>query len=180
MFCGKFYTRCEKRGVVRKLKMMARAKYIILILLIFWSAAILLTPVVAQYGGIAGASAEVAYRVFGHVCHQWDSHSFHIAGRKLPVCIRCSMIYFSFLVGSFIAVLCNVQKRVSKHAKYVLLAVVLPLLLDVIFNMVGIYQSTTLSRVVSGVVAGAGFSLVLAPVCIDVVHSFFLSHNPRK
>jgi uncharacterized membrane protein len=158
--------------------MMTKAEYIFLLLLLLWCGAILLTPVAAQYGGIAGASAEVSYRVFGHVCHQWDSHSFHIAGRKLPVCIRCSMIYLSFLVGSLIAVLSNAKKLFSKNAKYVLLAVLSPLLLDVILNMAGIHQSTTLSRIVSGAIAGTGFSLVLAPVCIDVVHSLLPSHKP--
>ena len=152
--------------------------YIFLILLFLWCAAILFTPLAAQYGGMPGAAAEVSYRIFGHVCHQWDSHSFHIAGKKLPVCVRCSMIYLSFLLGSFLVVLFNVKKMFSKNGKYILLAVLLPLLLDVFFDMAGIHQSTTLSRIVSGIIVGTGFSLVLAPVCIDVIHSLLTSHKP--
>src|SRR5438132_607750 len=39
------------------------------------------------------------YKFFSAICHQYPDRSWSIAGRALPVCIRCTSIYFGFFVG---------------------------------------------------------------------------------
>ena len=46
---------------------------------------------------MTGSSA--IYSFFALICHQDPSRSWHIAGEPLPVCIRCTSIYFGFLAA---------------------------------------------------------------------------------
>ena len=48
-------------------------------------------------GPITGSSA--IYSFFAMICHQDPSRSWHLAGEPLPVCIRCTSIYFGFLAA---------------------------------------------------------------------------------
>ena len=45
------------------------------------------------------ANLSVVYTLFSAFCHQDPERSWSIAGRTLPVCIRCASIYFGFLIG---------------------------------------------------------------------------------
>lgn len=36
------------------------------------------------------------YEVFSRICHQDATRSWHLFGHQLPVCIRCTSIYFAF------------------------------------------------------------------------------------
>ena len=45
--------------------------------------------------GILGKVDALGYAV----CHQLDSHSFHIAGQELPLCARCTGMYLGAVVG---------------------------------------------------------------------------------
>ena len=39
------------------------------------------------------------YLFFSSICHQLPERSWHIGGEPLAVCIRCTSIYFGFLLG---------------------------------------------------------------------------------
>jgi len=51
--------------------------------------------------GILGKVDALGYAV----CHQLDSHSFHIAGQELPLCARCTGMYLGAVVGLLFQVL---------------------------------------------------------------------------
>ena len=53
-----------------------------------WCAAILAAPIF---------SLHVVYDFFALICHQEPDRSWLLFGQPLPVCIRCSAIYFGFL-----------------------------------------------------------------------------------
>ena len=48
-------------------------------------------------GPITGSSA--IYSFFAMICHQDPSRSWKLFGQQLPVCIRCTSIYFGFLAA---------------------------------------------------------------------------------
>src|SRR5262249_37468155 len=39
------------------------------------------------------------YGIFARICHQAPARSWHLSGNALPVCIRCTSIYFAFTVS---------------------------------------------------------------------------------
>jgi uncharacterized membrane protein len=73
-----------------------------------WCLAILAAP-------ITGSSA--IYSFFAMICHQDPSRSWHLAAEPLPVCIRCTSIYFGFLAALWL--------RLSPRTTWLQIAVVL-------------------------------------------------------
>src|SRR5262249_29830647 len=59
-----------------------------------WCLAILAAPVL---------NLAFVYDFFSVVCHQLPERSWHLFQRPLPVCIRCTCIYFGCLAGFILA-----------------------------------------------------------------------------
>ena len=55
-----------------------------------WCAAILAAPLF---------SLNSVYGFFALICHQEPDRSWFLSGQPFPVCIRCSAIYFGFLLA---------------------------------------------------------------------------------
>ena len=142
---------------------------ILVVLLFLWCAAIAVTPMLSSGGGFPSQVAGASYAFFSHVCHQFDSCSFHVDGYKFPVCIRCMSIYASFFVG----VLCfPAMKRVWQRelpAAKLLAVAVIPMVADVSFSLCGIHESNDWTRLVTGAVFGLISSFVLAPILEDAI-----------
>lgn len=49
------------------------------------------------------------YDFFSRICHQDPSRSWYLAGKALPVCIRCASIYFAFTVSLWLGFKTNVR-----------------------------------------------------------------------
>jgi uncharacterized membrane protein len=58
-----------------------------------WCAAIIVAPLAPS------ASLGPVYAFFSLICHQEPERSWMLFGHPLPVCIRCSGIYFGFLLA---------------------------------------------------------------------------------
>jgi uncharacterized membrane protein len=69
---------------------MERTHAAILAVAILWCLSI---PATAVFG------LSPLYNFFSVVCHQLPERSWRLAGRQLPVCIRCTCIYFGCLAG---------------------------------------------------------------------------------
>ena len=73
-----------------------------------WFLSILAAP-------LAGWSS--IYSFFAMICHQDPARSWHLFGEPLPVCIRCTSIYFGFLAALWL--------RVSPRTRWLRFAVAL-------------------------------------------------------
>jgi uncharacterized membrane protein len=133
---------------------------LILVATIVWCAAIVLAPVLATMGNAPRISAEM-YQFFGKVCHQIDSRSLHIGGEKFAVCARCSAIYFSFL--AMLLVYPFLPKITIKESRLWILVIILPMLLDVLLDAIGIHASTISTRLCTGSFFGLGIAYLLLP-----------------
>src|SRR5262249_922300 len=58
------------------------------------------------------AFALVVYAVGAVVCHQLPDRSFHLLGRQLPVCARCTGIYAGAAVAAILATFASDPKTV--------------------------------------------------------------------
>lgn len=63
---------------------------------LLWAAAIFAAPIalVSSHRPVSYCAAAV-YAAGSRVCHQRPERSFHVAGRQLPVCARCTGVYVS-------------------------------------------------------------------------------------
>ncbi|GBC85675.1 hypothetical protein HRbin11_02125 [bacterium HR11] len=69
------------------------------VLLTFWNLAWLMPAFWSDRPGLWGALAHGSYVCLRLVCHQRPDRTFHIDGRPLGVCQRCSGLYTGLWVG---------------------------------------------------------------------------------
>lgn len=150
------------------------ARLLLVILVSCWCAAIITTPLLASREGVAKEAASVSYYVFSRVCHQLDSHSFHLLGNKLAVCARCTSIYGSFFLGLlFFPLLKRIYHGPSKPARLLALSM-LPMGIDVALDGLAIHLSTVATRVLTGSLFGFALAILLVPVLEEVIHDLIV------
>lgn len=152
------------------------SKYYILIMILAltWCLLIIAPAVIPQlYPGGQEASVNSFYRIFSPICHQLDSHSFHLSGQKLAVCARCSCVYFGFLLGGLM--LPFVAHYRSKSDIKLWLFASVPMAADVMLDLLGIHEATTLTRILTGSLFGLSASVILVPIAEEAINSFHFS-----
>jgi uncharacterized membrane protein len=149
-----------------------RTRLFLLLATAVWCCLIIATPLLASGDGLFRASGTALYAFFSPMCHQWDSHSLHLAGEKFPVCIRCSAIYGGFFFGLLLYPSLGrmIERRFTSRA--ILAAAVAGMLVDVTFSMLGILESSTASRLLTGGTFGLLAAFVLTPVLHELIESF--------
>jgi len=98
------------------------------------------------------APAQVIYFVYSFLCHQIPERSFFIWGHQMAFCQRCTAIYGSVLVGGM---LFPVVRRWLKPLPWKLYLVLnVPLALDGLIQLLGLWESTPIRRVLTGSLFG--------------------------
>jgi len=96
--------------------------------------------------------------IYATVCHQENSKCIAIGSGQMFVCARCAGIYF----GGLLAVVSILVFYIPFIRKKFLILSILPLLCDVFFTTVGIYNySQTLSFATGFVFGTASFFVIL-------------------
>ena len=137
-----------------------------------WCAGILAAPVLVHAG--FHESADIVYSIFSRVCHQNDAHSFHLEGEKFGVCIRCSAIYFGFLSGLLLMPLSGMRNWNRTPKPIFLIAVMVPMGVDVLFNAAGIHFSTTITRTATGLMFGSVMPWCIIPLLGEAWSQLFI------
>jgi uncharacterized membrane protein len=135
------------------------------VLVALWCIGILAAPLLKHAGW--AQSADMLYSFFSRVCHQDDARSFHVEGEKIGVCIRCSAIYFGFLLGLITLPLSRALKRKNVPAMGFFLFAVLPMAVDAVLNATGIHASTPMTRVITGALFGISMPWFVVPIFIE-------------
>ena len=143
-----------------------RVYTIFLSLVAVWCGLIVAAPLLVSYAPSSGVASQV-YSLFSPICHQFDSRSFHLAGEKLGVCIRCSSIYFSFFASLALYPLFRRLEPVTVPRMQWLILAVTPMALDVMLNLTSIHRSTTLTSAISGIMFGGILPLFLFPPLVE-------------
>lgn len=139
--------------------------YVLLAGVLFWCFLILVPPLCLAIGGPAAPPGNFLYSMFSHICHQYDSHSLHIAGYKFGVCARCTAIYVGFLAGVVIWPRRN-RRQPDRRPELWALAI-LPMLADVLLDVLGISSATTLTRLLTGGWFGIFAAIMLTSLFIE-------------
>jgi uncharacterized membrane protein len=146
-----------------------RVYVIVLIAVLFWCGLILAAPLLQASTGHAQSLAALLYRFFSRICHQLAERSFQVNGHPLAVCIRCSSIYGGFLVGVLLFPFLRdwVQRSVSPRVLFLLAS--LPMIVDVALSLSGIHESTTWTRLGTGVLFGVAAPWMVLPPLLDAL-----------
>lgn len=100
---------------------------------------------------------------FAPVCHQIPERSPHLYGTMLAVCHRCYGIYWGLLLGVMLyGALGRWSRQLERRVRYVIPLSLLPLGLDWLMDVLGIWTNTPLSRVLTGGLFGLLAGALLA------------------
>lgn len=112
-----------------------------------------------------------AHPLFAHVCHQIPDRSFHVGGVPLPVCARCTGIYFGFLLGCvpFAASRLLSTRWTTPPRRSTLLLAALPVLLEGGMEISGLWAGVPLARCVTGAIFGMVVPLFFIPAADEML-----------
>ncbi|MFB6274220.1 MAG: DUF2085 domain-containing protein [Salinibacter sp.] len=97
----------------------------------------------------------VVRRCFAPVCHQLPGRSPHIAGVPLAICDRCSGIYLGLVVGVAVTGWGHgLWKTLGQHGRFLLLGSLVPLGVDWVAPILGLWQSGPVGRGLTGLLFG--------------------------
>jgi uncharacterized membrane protein len=136
---------------------------------IVWTALIFLAPWLAARGD-AGA-ARVLYALFAPVCHQIADRCFVLNGQPLAVCGRCLGIYAGFLAGLVLYPLVRGFSRPALPGARTFVLVTLPLALDGLAGLLGVWKSPIGLRFATGVLWGALLPFYFVAGVADLVRT---------
>jgi uncharacterized membrane protein len=135
--------------------------YLFLVSLVaIWCGGILLAPALKSNQPFVSS---FLYSFYGPICHQIDSHSFHLLGAKFGVCARCSSIYFSFWLTLLVYPLIQDIVSPSIPKRHWILLAMVPMVVDVLLGFTGIHPITESTRAVTGALFGAILPLYIVP-----------------
>ena len=117
-----------------------------------WLGAIFLAPWLAAKG--ASGPARVLYALFRPVCHQIADRCFMLDGHPLAVCGRCLGIYVGFAAGLVLFPLVRGFRSPSLPRPLTFFLAVLPLAVDGVAGVLGLWKSPIGVRFVTGLVWG--------------------------
>lgn len=129
-----------------------------------------LTPIISfQENAIINYSLE---RVFSRVCHQEEAKCVTLYGQQMLVCARCAGIYF----GAFLTILLMFFISLPKlRFKYFLIASI-PMLSDVLFSSINVYQYSKPLSFGTGLIFGSIVCLFL----LSEVENLFSNNSIKR
>lgn len=108
------------------------------------------------------------YAILRNICHQLPSRCFWIFGSNMGLCSRCFGIFLGiFLIGIYLGI-----KRINKIFWKSSIFLMLPVLIDGITQLKGLWYSNNIIRFVTGFFGGIGAGILFFPVYFKSVSWF--------
>jgi uncharacterized membrane protein len=128
-----------------------------------WCGALLAAPLCAVDARLVTGPSGVLYGFFHLICHQIPERSFFVFGRQVAVCMRCSSVYFAFLLGTIIYPLVRSIDHPAIPGRSLLLAAAIPLIADGLSLGFLLYDVNALSRTLTGFLFGIVLPFYIIP-----------------
>lgn len=132
-----------------------------------WLAAIFLAPWLAGRG--ADGAARFVYAVFAPTCHQIPERCFALGGHPLAVCGRCLGIYAGFAAGLGLYHFVRGFSRLALPRARVFVVAIIPMAIDGLAGVFGLWRSPIGVRFVTGLVWGTILPFYLVTGVADLV-----------
>ena len=99
------------------------------------------------------------YNCGDKLCHQKSERSFFINGNQMPFCSRCTAIWVGLAVGLFVMLFYKIE--LNQRFLFIIIFSLVPIGVDGVGQLIGFWESSNLSRVITGLIIGVpvGFAL---------------------
>lgn len=131
-----------------------------------WVFVIVLAPVFAA-NNLENFSNPI-YSFFSYLCHQIPERSFHIENHSLAVCSRCFGVYFGLFAGFLIYPLFRVIEDTEPLPRIWLFLSLVPIGIDWLLGVFGIWENTFLSRFSTGMILGIACAVFIVPAIVEL------------
>ena len=135
-------------------------------LVFLWIFLILLAPLAESNNYTALANP--LYKFFSFLCHQMPSRSFHIGEHPFAVCTRCFGVYFGLLVGFLVYPLFRRIDEIEPLPRVWLFLSLVPMGIDWALTFFEIWENTSLSRFLTGLIVGAACAIYIVPAIVEI------------
>ena len=102
------------------------------------------------------------YTIGDRMCHQKSERSFFINENQMPFCSRCTAIWAGIPIGLFAILYFRVIP--DKKLIYLIIISLIPIGIDGVGQMMGLWESTNLIRVVTGLLTG-----FVCGICVGII-----------
>lgn len=100
------------------------------------------------------------------ICHQIPERSFYYKSKQFPVCARCTGILLGYFSVSLFYL------GIIKIPIIFIAIIIIPLFIDSITQYLGLRESNNTLRLITGFLAGFGFSALVVIVANVIISSF--------
>jgi len=143
------------------LRFMAISPFLIFLLFVLTSA--VLSPYFEK--NLMVSEYQLTTSILGKICHQYPSRCFYVFGSNMGLCARCFSIYSVILIVCILSVFFDISVSL-KNRFLIALSFVVPLLLDGISQYFRVRESNNYFRLLTGLFAGIGISIVFFPIYV--------------
>jgi len=161
----------KKRERVSKVIFLMFVLFFIFVFLQFLSPIFFPSDTYVDLSGIVGVSnneesietmpapLNFVYSCGDKFCHQKSERSFFINGNQMPFCSRCTAIWVGLAVGLFVMLFYKIE--LNQRFLFIIIFSLVPIGVDGVGQLIGFWESSNLSRVITGLIIGVpvGFAL---------------------
>lgn len=167
------------QAVVKDLKKKAVTAWIIGFSVVFlWVFVIVLAPFAAA-NNLENISHPI-YSFFSYLCHQIPERSFHIENHSFAVCSRCFGVYFGLLAGFVIYPFFRVIEETEPLPRFWLFLSLVPIAIDWLLGVFGIWENTFLSRFSTGMILGIACAVFIIPAIVELAQLLSRKTSVKK
>lgn len=109
-----------------------------------------------------------------YLCHQKSERSFFFNENQMPFCSRCIAIFIGITIGLLLMIFLKIE--LDERLIFMILLSIIPIGIDGIGQLIGLWESTNLIRVITGLIVGIMSGIALG-IIIDEIQNLFKSKN---
>jgi uncharacterized membrane protein len=113
------------------------------------------------------------YSWFKYICHQDPARSFHIKGKQMKLCARCTGLYSGLLIGILIGILIQIMYKGFDFTFEQLIIIVIigvgPFAIDGLTQLFKWRESNNLIRLVTGLICGIILGIIIDWIIYDII-----------
>ncbi|MCX6665475.1 MAG: DUF2085 domain-containing protein [Euryarchaeota archaeon] len=116
----------------------------------------------------------VIYTLGDRLCHQQAERSFFLNGNQMPFCVRCTAIWLGFAIGLGFMVFFSLE--LNEKFLFVLLISLVPIGIDGVGQLFGLWESTNIIRMITGILAGFVCGIAIGIIRDEVISTQFFAN----
>jgi uncharacterized membrane protein len=109
-----------------------------------------------------------------YLCHQKSERSFFLNENQMPFCARCTAIFIGIVIGLAIMVFFSIV--LDERFIFLIIISLIPVGIDGIGQLIGLWESTNLIRVITGLFVGIMSGIAIG-IISEEIQNLYKSKN---